>query len=278
MVELTLEGFDLSLKDSTTKKKVKETKTNLPGIPKNLRIDNPPGVKPNEGLANQLKHLLEREDWITTIKKVDDEHSVLVKPEIDKTIKRSPDGTYYDTRIAEFKEGKIVLKPDSQYSDQIINKPGYIYRGIYKEEMDEIKESGVIATRGDVVGNFERERGLTFYYDADKGDAAAGAADYAKGQRMPASYSPSFSQPNYVIRVKKPDSKPDYSSGMQNAYSAPIKKEEIAEIYEVRPITITEGEIPLSHGDGWIGPSTDMELLTRNAPRIKVVFKSIESK
>lgn len=75
--------------------------------------------------------------------------------------------------------------------------PGLMHRGLSWEEMQEIRKTGVVQSRGDQVQFVPGHHGLTFY-SRDPGDCWGFAEHATDGRR------PTFNYPHYIVTVHCP--------------------------------------------------------------------------
>ncbi len=262
----------------------KETRDNNNEAEK-LSIDGlPEGAVITTAIAPDRQHEMDEFRWIINsghwnLKAVDhgDELWMTMKPKITDGVENIGEGRYLDTRIASIdKAGNLITKPDSGYEifheGVVKQKDGILFRGLSKEEMDDIISTREIKSRGDVVKDIGAHVGLTFF--SENPEISLG---YATAQRIPGYRSPTFDNPNYLVMVNDPGVH-DVEGESEIGIGTAIPSEQIVRIYEVRPIMIKEGEIPLQQSsDGKIAPGEGIRLYN-HAPQIDIALKDVTEK
>lgn len=262
------------------KVKVPEENTDLTEKTEELFVEGlPDGSKITTALSPDRQHEMNEFRWVVKsrnwdLKAVDynGEFWMSMKPRVVEGVENIDKGRYLDTRIAYVDgNGNLQAKPESGYKiispGDIKREEGIIFRGLSREEMDNMITSGRIQSRGDVVKDIGAHVGLTFY-SKDPGQSLG----YATAQRIPGYRSPTFDRPNYLIAVKDPGNhivEGDAEIGIGVA----VPTDQIVSIFEVRPVLIIEGEIPLQVANK-VAPGEGLRLYS-HAPKIEVALKTI---
>ncbi len=244
-----------------------------------------------EGLPEGIKlagfgHAQEELDWVIESKRWnlnvtndgEGKSWLNMSPKVVEGVNEVGDGKLVDTRIAQVDpNGYVTVKPESGYKycskteKNLVPEEGIIYRGMSKEELDMILSTGEISSRGDVVDQSDTHRGLTFF-SKDPNESLG----YGMSQVMPGYRSPTFEVCNYLISIEKPENN-GFLEGMSAiAYDVPISSEKIQRVYEIRPISITEGKMYLTKysedmmvlADDWLSQSV-------NGPKTEFAIKDV---
>lgn len=217
-----------------------------------------------------FRKILESGKWLTEI--VEDEEGFLslkLDPVMTEGIEKIGEDEYLDTRIASKNEnGDIILLPESGYEEYVENdfkdNDNLLHRGMSFEEMKEIQRTGIVKSRGDVVGN-----GLTFF-----SKTPSESMGYAIEGQMPKGLGmPTFEYPTYHISIEDPKNY-SYEGGFEVALSESVPSEKIVESVEIRPYYIKGGRIPLNKDlEGRLTPTHDYNILFQNPIKLKVAIK-----
>ncbi len=249
---------------------------------KELSIDGlPEGYKVSDGsekdqkyLTGQFRDVIEGNKWLLKAANYNGEFWMSMQPKQTDGVVDLGDGKYLDTRIGLIdSNGQITTNPESGYSlyqtGNIQPSEGLIFRGLSKGEMDQILSSNRISSRGDVINDIGKDMGLTFFSkDPEK------SLGYAISQRLPGYKSPSFEEPNYMIAVRDPG---NYKINEDNeiGIEGEIAADQITKIYEVRPVSIKSGEIPLAVSPNrQVSPLGGLRMYS-NAPKIEIAIKDV---
>jgi hypothetical protein len=197
-----------------------------------------------------------------------------VIPKVKKFITKRGKEEFYDSEISEIKCKEDYcspeLKSDSGYSTKFVaDRNGNLYRGVSWEEFQFIKKNGVIQSKGSYnIG--ESQLGLT-YFSEDPEIAA-----HYGGTFQPYHLVPTFDRPGYVIKIKRPPTdKLDLKMAPQEiGVRGAISVSDIVEVYEIRPFSISPGEVEIRRVWGQGSPATFSEG-SRFSPSVYVAYKKI---
>jgi len=167
-----------------------------------------------------------------------------IVPHTKHDIEENVDGKrslFIDTKNADIDENNrpILIGNELSKEPMIEKDQDFLYRGISNGEFQNIIKTGVIQSHGDY--NFENQSGRT-YFSTDPQQAI----NYG-GTFSPYQYLPSFNNPGYVIKIKRPDNiviDPN-DSPTEIGISNPIDANEIVDIIRLQPYAVRSGEIEL---------------------------------
>lgn len=237
-----------------------------------------------EILDPTIRELIELERWDLTVEKPSWCHeepcdaflirmSPKVIPKMKKFTTKYGKEEFYDSEISEIKceEDRCSpkLKPDSGYSEKIgADKNGDLYRGMSWEEFQSIKNTGMVQSKG---GYNIGESQMGFTYFSENPDTAA----HYGGNFQPYPLLPTFDRPGYVIKIRRP------SIDRLNLKMAPneigvkgsIPISDIIEVYEIRPYSISIGEVEIRRVWGRDFPQFTEG--SRFSPMVYVAYKKI---
>jgi hypothetical protein len=210
-----------------------------------------------------------------------DRYSVVVEakaPEGIKTVGEGRRAEKYDPELAEpftlnpddpeIRREVARLKPGlTEYlSDVLKTNPEHMYRGMSAEEMDFIKDKGLVQSRG-AYNIGEQQVGLT-YWSSDVDQAETYASDFA-----PPEYKASFNKPAYMVVAKRagPEDivKVEGTGKNELGVNRAVDKEDIIEIWRGRAAIVHNGEYEVQERNG------DLVQLGSNAPGTTVVWEKV---
>lgn len=163
-----------------------------------------------------------------------------IDPKPAAYVQNGPRGESYDSRIAGVQRGKVALLRGSGYSKENPMKAseGYLYRGVSALEMEQIRKTGVIRSRGD-MNIVDSQRGTTSFA-TDPRTATSYAGGFA-----PLRNQPTFDNPSFVLRIRD-EGFPRANINLPDnevSLTGPVPASAIVEIVEVRPFRVGKGEI-----------------------------------
>jgi hypothetical protein len=222
----------------------------------------------------------------------DPDYHLLVNPRItNEHIKEIPSTwpgekarKWYDDRLATLEE-TYKLGDYQQYAARVKKdlppgmtaelpekeEKGTIFRGLSYEEIQSIRKTGVMRSKGEYnIG--DEQKGLTYFAD-NPGTASSYGGNFA-----PPFSVPTFDRPGYVVKIARPSDKDivlmDHIPGEVGVKGA-IPREKILAIYEMLPYEVEQGEYDLNSNHMTVDPTYEEGSSVK--PGSDFVYRKIEN-